>query len=156
VEDIKIRPAQQSDIAQLTPMLDALWPHSSADEHARELRLILGGKASSVVTLPITILVAETSERKLTGFVEVDLRSHADGCDPRQPVGYIEGWYVVDNYRQHGIGKQLVAAAEEWARAHNCVEMASDAIIDNHVSHQAHEALGYEVVDRCVHYRKRL
>jgi serine/threonine protein kinase len=34
--------------------------------------------------------------------------------------------------------------------------MASDAIIDNELSQRAHEALGYEVVDRCVHYRKRL
>jgi hypothetical protein len=32
----------------------------------------------------------------------------------------------------------------------------SDAIIDNELSQRAHEALGYEVVDRCVHYRKRL
>jgi hypothetical protein len=51
---------------------------------------------------------------------------------------------------------ELLAKAEGWARSHRCVEMASDAIIDNELSQRAHEALGYEVVDRCVHYRKRL
>ena len=153
---IQIRPAHPTDIPQLAPMLQALWPQSPIEEHAHELRLILGGKAASVVTLPITFLVAETSEGTLVGFVEVDLRSHADGCDPKQPVGYIEGWYVPEACRGQGIGKQLIAAAEAWARSHNCAEMASDALIDNHVSHRAHEALGYEVVDRCLHFRKPL
>jgi aminoglycoside 6'-N-acetyltransferase I len=156
MQDVQIRPATLSDIDQLAPMLAALWPQSSADEHAQELRLILGGKAALVVSLPITVFVATASNGALVGFVEVDLRSHADGCNPSRPVGYIEGWYVSENYRQRGVGKQLVAAAENWARSHGCIEVASDAVIDNQVSQRAHEALGYEVVDRCVHYRKEL
>ena len=71
-------------------------------------------------------------------------------------VGYIEGWYVAESYRHQGVGKKLVAAAEDWARSHGCLEIASDTWIDNEVSQSAHEALGYEVVDRCVHYRKML
>jgi len=106
--------------------------------------------------MPLTIFVAEANDGKLLGFLEVDLRSHADGCDPSQPVGYIEGWYVAEDHRHCGVGKKLLAEAENWARTHKCVEMASDAIIDNELSQRAHEALGYEVVDRCVHYRKRL
>jgi aminoglycoside 6'-N-acetyltransferase I len=137
-------------------MCEALWPKSSAEEHARELRLILGGEAASVLTMPIAIFVAETNDGILVGFLEVDLRSHADGCNPSQPVGYVEGWYVAENHRHRGVGKQLLAKAEDWARSHKCVEMASDAVIDNHLSQRAHEALGFEVVDRCVHYRKKL
>jgi aminoglycoside 6'-N-acetyltransferase I len=34
--------------------------------------------------------------------------------------------------------------------------MASDTWIDNEVSQRVHDSLGYEVVDRCVHYRKAL
>jgi aminoglycoside 6'-N-acetyltransferase I len=34
--------------------------------------------------------------------------------------------------------------------------MASDTWIDNELSQSCHEALGFEVVDRCVHYRKGL
>ena len=44
-------------------------------------------------------------------------------------------------------------AAEEWARAQGCVEMASDALIENERSQRAHEALGFDVADRCVHFR---
>lgn len=106
--------------------------------------------------MPLAIFVAETAAGELVGFAEVDLRSHADGCDPEQPVGYLEGWFVAEGHRRSGIGARLVAAAEDWARGHGCVEMASDTWIDRTVSQRAHEALGYEVVDRCVHYRKAL
>jgi len=154
VSDICIRLAQLSDQDQLVRMYEALWPNSPAEEHARELTQILQGKA--VTTLPLIILVAEASDGTIAGFLEVDLRSHADGCNPSRPVGYVEGWYVAENHRHKGIGKKLLAAAEDWARSEGCVEIASDTWIDNEVSQRVHEALGYEVVDRCVHYRKTL
>lgn len=154
MDDIHVRPGQPTDLDQLAPMWHALWPSSSTEEHAQELRLLLPGTAA--LTMPHAILVAEASEGTLVGFLEVDLRSHADGCDPAQPVGYMEGWYVTENYREQGVGRKLLAAAENWARSHNCIEMASDALIDNELSQRAHDALGFEVVDRCVHYRKKL
>jgi len=154
VSDIHIRLAQLSDRDQLVRFREALWPTATAEEHAQELIQILEGKA--VVTMPLVIFVAETSDRTLAGFLEIDLRSHADGCNPSRPVGYVEGWYVAENQRHMGVGRKLLAAAEDWARSQGCVEMASDTWIDNEVSQRVHEALGYEVVDRCVHYRKTL
>lgn len=156
MDDVHIRPARLSDLDQLARMCEELWPESPAREHAEELGLILDGKADRVLTMPLIIFVAEAGDGTLVGFVEVDLRSHGDGCNPAQAVGYIEAWYVAEDYRKRGIGKKLVAQAEDWARSHNCIEMASDALIDNEVSQRAHAALRYEVVDRCVHYRKRL
>jgi aminoglycoside 6'-N-acetyltransferase I len=152
--EIFIRPARPSDCDQLARLREALWPQSSFEEHVRELIPILEGKA--LATLPLTILIAEASDQTLVGFLEVDLRSHADGCDSSRPVGYIEGWYVTEDHRRLGIGAALVVSAENWARSHACLEMASDTWIDNELSQSAHEALGYEVVDRCVHYRKAL
>jgi aminoglycoside 6'-N-acetyltransferase I len=153
---MRIRPAHTSDLDQLAHLCQALWPNSSAAVHAQELRLILEGNAALVLTMPIEIFVADASDGTLVGFVEVDLRSHADGCNPSQPVGYIEGWYVTEDQRQHGIGKNLLVKADDWSRSQKCFEIASDAVIDNEVSQRAHEALGYEAVDRCVHYRKPL
>lgn len=154
VSDICIRVAQLSDRDQLVRLREALWPKSSADELARELTLILEGNAP--VTMPLIILVAEATDQTLVGFLEVDLRSHADGCNPLCPVGYIEGWYVAENHRHMGIGRKLLALAEDWARGQGCVEMASDTWVDNEGSQLTHEALGYEVVERCVHFRKSL
>ena len=154
MSEVCIRLAQLSDRDQLVRQHLALWPNASADEHAQELTLILEGNPP--LTMPLIILVAEASDRTIVGFLEVDLRSHADGCNPSRPVGYIEGWYVDQNYRQRGIARKLLAAAEDWARGQGCVEIASDTWIDNEISQRVHEALGYEVVDRCVHYRKKL
>ena len=90
MSNIRIRLAQLSDHEQLLRFREVLWPKSSIEEHARELSLILQGKPP--VTMPLIILVAEVSDGVLAGFLEVDLRSHADGCNPSRPVGYVEGW----------------------------------------------------------------
>ena len=123
------------------------------EEHNAEIRAILTGTPRS--TLPLVLFVAEV-EGRLVGFAEVGLRSHADGCDPSRPVGFIEGWYVAGEHRGKGIGRSLIQAAENWCRTEGCVELASDTWFDNKESQQVHEALGFQVVDRCVNYRKDL
>jgi aminoglycoside 6'-N-acetyltransferase I len=149
-----IRPAAPSDLDRLAQLLHALWPDGSVAEHAQELAIKLSGQNPS--PLPLTYFVAESPDRQLIGFAEVGLRSHADGCDPAHPAGYLEGWYVDPAFRRQGIGRALLATAEDWARSQGCREMASDALIDNNLSQQVHATLGFEVVDRCVHYRKQL
>jgi aminoglycoside 6'-N-acetyltransferase I len=149
-----VRVAGPRDREQLAQMRAALWPESSAAEHAKELESILEGKEFG--TLPMIELVAKGSDGTLVGFLEVGLRSHADGCDVARPVGYLEGWYVEAGHRGRGIGRKLLEAAEAWAREQGCKEMASDALIENELSQRVHAALGYEVVDRCVRFRKTL
>lgn len=153
-QNIRIRVAKIEDCDRLAVMFHALWPSGTVEAHGKEVQSILDGTAK--LTMPIAVLVAEAESHGVIGFVEVDLRSHADGCDPAQPVGYVEGWYVEETFRRTGVGAELIAAAEEWARGFGCVEMGSDALIENLVSQQAHAALGYEVVDRCVNFRKKI
>jgi aminoglycoside 6'-N-acetyltransferase I len=71
-------------------------------------------------------------------------------------VGFVEGWFVREPFRNRGVGRELMRAAEQLARARGCREMASDTWIDHEGSQRAHEALGFEIVDRCVHFRKAL
>ena len=153
MDALTVRFATVEDVPSLSLMLHSLWPEGSAEQHASELRAMLSGPGES--TLPVKILLAQVNERAV-GFVEAGLRSHADGCDTRRPVGFVEGWYVEPAFRRRGIGAELIGAAEDWARSQGCTEMASDTWLDNVDSQSAHEALGYEVVDRCVHYRKKL
>jgi len=150
---VKVRCAHSGDFEEIVPLRARLWPDTSVEEHQDEARAILSGKPRS--TLPLVLLIAE-DEGALIGFVEVGLRSHADGCDPRQPVGFIEGWYVVPGDRRHGVGRALIDSAETWAREQGCIELASDTWSDNHDAQHAHAALGFEVVDRCVNFRKAI
>jgi aminoglycoside 6'-N-acetyltransferase I len=149
-----VRLAAPADLEELARMFHALWPEASVGEHTQELVQTLSGHFPG--TMPLAVFVVGAENGALAGFIEVDLRSHADGCNPAVPVGYVEGWYVCPEYRRRGFGAQLMIAAEDWARAHGSVEMASDAWLSGDVSQTAHEALGFEVVDRCVHYRKSL
>ena len=154
MEHIGVRRAEPRDLSEVAQLCHALWPEASAADHAQDLAPVLAGQP--VGTLPGIVLLAQEPEGRILGFIEVDLRSHADGCNPSRPVGYIEGWYVLPACRRRRVGARLVVAAEEWARSQGCLEMASDAWLDAFNSQRAHEALGYKVVDRCVHYRKDL
>ena len=106
--------------------------------------------------MPAAVFVAEATDGTVVGFLEAGLRSHADGCDVARPVGFVEGWFVQQEYRGLGLGRALMLSAENWARQQKAIEMASDALITEEGSHRAHRALGFEVVDRCVNFRKFL
>lgn len=135
-------------------MRHSLWPESSVEHHTEELAPILAGKPPGI--LPLVYFVAEAPNAEVVGFVEVGLRSTADGCDWSRAVGYVEGWYVAEPYRRRGVGAQLIAAAEDWARKQGCTEMASDTQFDNAQSLQAHLRLGYEISERSILFRKSL
>jgi aminoglycoside 6'-N-acetyltransferase I len=137
-------------VAQLAA---ALWPDAPVGEHRDHAAAILAGKPPS--TLPLVLFVAEIAG-EVVGFVEIGLRSHADGCDTRQAVGFVEGWYVEPRHQRQGVGRALMTAAEDWSRSLGARELASDTWIDEEPSQRAHSALGFDVVDRCVHFRKPL
>src|ERR1035438_9297204 len=139
-----IRLANSSDCDQLAALRVSLWPESSLEEQLGELDSTLTSKGTA-------IFISHGEAGQLVDFLESCLRSHADGCDTAHPVGFVEGWFVQEPFRHQGVGRELMRAAEEWARSRGCIEMASDTLIDNLVGQLAHEALGFEVVDRCVH-----
>jgi aminoglycoside 6'-N-acetyltransferase I len=152
--DPLVRQADISDAPQIASMCALLWPDATAEEHRPEIEDLLITKRCG--TLPATIFVSHDPDRSITGFLQAGLRSHADGCDPSKPVGFVEGWFVYEAFRRRGIGRSLMRAAENWARIHGCKEMASDTWINEITSFHAHEALGFEVVDHCIHFRKSL
>ena len=99
--------------------------------------------------------LAFRDDGSMCGFVEVGSRPYAENCET-SPVGYIEGWWVDEDMRHRGVGRALLDAAEDWARTKGYSEMASDALLDNTVSHAAHRACGYEEVERQVCFKKAL
>ena len=143
-----VRAAGKADLAEWLRMRCLLWPEGSEQEHQAEAEEWLGLEGA-------VALVAEREGGGLCGFAEVGTRSVADGCET-SPVAYLEGWWVDDDVRRMGIGKALVLAAERWARERGLSEMGSDSLIDNHVSQEAHTALGFSEVDRVVLYTKKL
>ena len=68
----------------------------------------------------------------------------------------MESWYVDPDVRGRRVGRALVEAAEGWARERAYTELASDALLENEASQKAHKVLGFEEVERSVHFRKAL
>ena len=133
-------------------MRSALWPDADAEELRSEVAAFFVGEAKA--HLPHCVFVAE-QDGALIGMLELSLRPYVDGCDS-SPVPFIEGWFVAPEARRTGIGGALVRAAEAWAIAQGYSEMASDALLDNDVSHWAHASLGFEEVERAIRFRKAL
>ncbi len=68
----------------------------------------------------------------------------------------MEGWFVEEAWRGKGLGRALMAAAEDWSRAHDYPEMGSDALAENRDSREAHAAMGFKEVETFVVFRKQL
>lgn len=132
-----VRPMRPSDRAAVLEMRRLLWPDDDRTDDPGE-----------------QVLVWE-QDGVLVGFVIYSVRAWADGCTER-PVPYVEGWFVREELRRRGIGRALVSAVEEIARARGFRELGSDAELDNAVSLEAHRRLGFEPTERVQFFRKSL
>lgn len=153
-----VRVVTREDVEGWLALRNELWP-GDLEEHRAEIDWQLDQMAKDTDGPgAIHALLAFTRDNPNTapiGLLEGTIRSHADGCAPGRVI-YMEGWIVAEPYRKLGIGKLLVDALCEWGRAKGCVEIASDALIDNDLSFRAHTALGFEEVDRCINFRRSI
>ena len=72
------------------------------------------------------------------------------------PVGYLEGIFVLEGYRENGYAAQLLSECEKWAREKGCTEFASDCELDNAAGFRFHTAVGFEEANRIICFRKDL
>jgi aminoglycoside 6'-N-acetyltransferase I len=145
---MRIRKFEESDFLDWLRMSAALFPEHTTEELAPWMRTFRTREDGEV-------FIALRDDGSACGFVEVGSRDYADGCDT-SPVGFIEAWFVDSDMRRAGVGRALLTAAEDWARDRGYSEMASDALLDNSISHSAHEGSGYIEVERAVRYRKSI
>jgi aminoglycoside 6'-N-acetyltransferase I len=129
------------------PLRTQLWPEETEENHLQEMQEILDSTETDVLLAML--------DKQVVGFAEVSLRPWASGCTTK-PVGYLEGIFVVEKVRQTGVGAALLRKAENWTRQQGCKEMASDVLLDNHVSHDFHKRCGFQEVERVVTYARKL
>ena len=131
------------------PLRAALWPDSVADA-SDEIQTILSTPERYLV------LVFTNENDQALGFAEASIRTDYVNGTHSSPVAFLEGLYVQPASRGQGIARQLVAGVEKWAVDMGCTELASDALVENQVSHSMHEALGFEETERVVYFLKSL
>jgi aminoglycoside 6'-N-acetyltransferase I len=147
---MRIRLAEAADLETLAEMRFALWP----DEPFEVRRAEAAERIERADPRIETFVAIEQGE--VTGFGEVSLRSdYVIGCET-SPVVFLEGIFVRPEYRRRGVGRALVAAAEQWGREQGCSELGSDARLDNPDSHRFHGGAGFEEAGRVIYFRKPL
>lgn len=124
-----------------------LWPECPAERHRLEMEQLIASRG---------VVALACIEGEPVGFVEVSMRwDHVEGTTIA-PVPYLEAWYVAECHRGRGIGRALLAFAEEWSVGHGYQELASDAEIGNDNSIRLHRVAGFRELGRSVHFVKRL
>lgn len=134
-------------------MLGGLHPEMPGSVHGPSVDAFLSGEPHDSL-LPSAVFVCERDDGRLAGFLELSVRNYAEEC--AGPTPYVESWYVDSDVRLQGVGRALMTAAEEWASGAGYREMASDAVLQNDLSHRAHKAVGFSEVERIVVFRKPL
>lgn len=145
--NIEVRRAVDSDKSLWFSMRKGIWPEAPDDYLGYDLDEILESDNDAVFIAFV--------DSQPAGMIEARIREYGEGCET-SPVGYIEGWFVYENFRGSGVAGVLTGAAESWAHEKGCTEMGSDTWLDNETSIRAHIKLGYVEVERLVHFVKQL
>ncbi len=147
---MNIRLANQADLSAWVAMRSQLWPDST-DQHEDEIKQYFAGTSVDIVSC----YVVDDGCGELCGFVELNIRNFAEGSRcPKVP--YVEGWYIVPQHQNRGLGKQLMQQAEQWALQQGYQELASDTELDNNKSIAIHKQLGFTETERVVCFLKKL
>jgi aminoglycoside 6'-N-acetyltransferase I len=142
-----IRRAAHQDLDLWLDLRHALWPHHPKEE-------LRPGMSAMLDDPDGLVLLAWAADGNLLGMAEAAVRTdYVNGCDT-SPVGFLEAIYVVPEARRQGIARALVESVAAWAHERGLSELASDAALDNLVSHRMHAALGFEETQRVVFFRR--
>lgn len=114
---------------------------------------LFAGRLERIVRLPThAVLVREGAGGRLAGFIGLERRLTIESGDTAEVVGL-----VVDvDARRGGAGRSLVAAGEDWARAHGLRELFLRSNVVRPEAHAFYPALGFERSKTQHVYRKAL
>ena len=129
-----IRSARSDDAPAVAELLAALGYPSPVAHIDRRI-------ADCAASSDTTIFVAESVNR-IVGFVSFHCIPlfHADGS-----LGRITSLVVAPDYRQRGVGRLLVSAAEEFAWTHGCARVEVTSGDHRPDAHSFYEHLGYQI-----------
>ena len=143
-----IKQADYAAVGVLAELAVQLWDDHSQSELEQEYE--------HLITDPDAACFLEYVGDNPVGFAQCQLRHDYVEGTHSSPVGYLEGIFVVEEYRHKGYARELVAACEKWAMNKKCSEFASDCEIDNETSLSFHIATGFKEAGKIICFNKLL
>ena len=143
-----LKEAHISDAKQAAELALLLWPDNELSDFIKEMEQFISKEDA--------FIVLAYDQEEAIGFAQCQLRyDYVEGTDS-SPVGYLEGLYVKDTFRNQGTARQLVEACEGWVKEKGCIEFASDFELTNLASAAMHLKLGFEEANRIICFKKNL
>lgn len=140
--------AEKQHIDELIFFAGQLWGNHNTKNLKKEFETKLSNKES--------VIFLYVCDDKIVAFSMCGLRhDYVEGCIS-SPVAYLEGIFVLPEYRRKGIGKQLVEACQKWGKQQGCEEFASDCEFTNKISQQFHNGCNFKESNRIVCFVKDL
>lgn len=143
-----VRKAETQDIKSLADLAVCMWNNSTVDELIQEFSELISGENA--------IFFLKYEKDVPIGFAQCQLRRDYVEGTASSPVGYLEGIFIREGYRNRGYAKELLAHCEAWAKARGCLEFASDCEIDNVNSYFFHRAMNFTEANRIICFTKTL
>lgn len=142
---ISIRPMVAEDVPDVTVLTGQLG-YPSTEEQVRR-------RFEALRTLGFgDVFVAVSELEGVVGWLYVALQVTIEG----DPGAEVWGLVVDESLRGRGIGKALMARAEEWARERGFRDVSLRTNIIRKETHRFYEALGYEITKTQYKMKKRL
>lgn len=143
-----VRKAEKQDLEILANLAVQMWDSHSVRELIVEFSEIMEkGNSQFFLKYENDIPI---------GFAQCQLRYDYVEGTKTSPVGYLEGIFIKEGYRNKGYAKELLAECEAWAKGNGCQEFASDCEIDNIDSFQFHKAMNFTEANRIICFTKTL
>ena len=143
-----IRQANHEDSFMVAQLAAQLWTSQTTEKFKEEFDVLLD-RSDAAVFLCL-------AEDKPVGFAQCQLRyDYVEGTET-SPVGYLEGVFVEEEYRNQGYAAKLLAACEQWAKDKGCTEFASDCELENTQSFAFHLRCGFQEANRIICFTKKL
>ena len=143
-----VRIAENKDVDLLSSMATNLFAGSKKEDLYKEFTGFLDDE-------DVCLLVKEV-EGKIVGFAQVGLRrDYVEGCES-SPVGYLEGIYITEDFRNKGFARELLKSAEVCAKEKGCKEFASDCELKNTESLAFHLSVGFKEQNRIICFKKNI
>ncbi len=146
---VKIVKVTHDDLNEWLDLTLKLWPDESHEERQISLTKILQSPREAG-------FIVRTEDGQAIAFMNLSLRYDYVSGATQSPVAYVEGIYVKDEYRKQGVGKFLIQYAQKWGLENGCVELASDALLENTASYDFHTKVGFQEVERVVTFIKKI
>ena len=143
-----IKRATKEDAITLAKLAIQMWEDNILEELAEEFAELVRSEDAACFLKYV--------EEDAVGFAQCQLRhDYVEGTDT-SPVGYLEGIFVAEKFRNAGFAKELLQVCEDWAKEKGCTEFASDCELDNTESFSSHMAMEFEEANRVICFRKEI